>query len=130
MKLSQLSIRARLRCLMLIAGVGITLIASVTGWQVQVADQQMASNLSNRGLVLVELGSINTAQTAFALQIQEFKNMLIRGQDPEAMQKHKLGFDNAVSTVQKNLEEAFTKIGGTASDARNSSLATNSRNHQ
>ena len=52
---------------------------------------------------------IKNAQTGFLGQVQEWKNILIRGNDPEALVKHKRSFDEREKNTRAALESALQR---------------------
>jgi methyl-accepting chemotaxis protein len=51
-----------------------------------------------------ELNNIQSAHVAFKTQIQEWKNILLRGHDPEAKNKHLTAFNKEAASVQALLQ--------------------------
>ena len=62
--------------------------------------------LEQQAVVLKAQNQARSGQLAFKIQVQEWKNMLIRGGEPEARAKHQEGFDQQEKQVQVDLNEA------------------------
>jgi len=50
------------------------------------------------------------AQVSFKVQVQEWKNILLRGRDPEAFAKYRKGFEASEEQVLETLQKARTKL--------------------
>jgi hypothetical protein len=89
----------------------ITLLVGLSGYkglrrlqQLQISSIQSANN-SRKGVDLAR-----SAQVSFKTQVQEWKNILLRGQSPEAFEKYFTGFTNEEAHTQKDLSELKTLL--------------------
>ena len=75
---------------------------------------QRAENLasSHQQRLLVAALALEKAHTQFKIQVQEWKNLLLRGKDPEAYQKHFASFNQQTESVQKLFAEAQPVFSG------------------
>jgi methyl-accepting chemotaxis protein len=110
MRFTQLSVRARLAILLAFVN-GLLLVAAGYSWyaiarlstQLQVVietqnQEAAASDLSRR------------AQVDFKIQVQEWKNILLRAHDAELLEKHQRGFDDKSTAVKKSLTALKTMV--------------------
>jgi methyl-accepting chemotaxis protein len=58
------------------------------------------------------------AEIEFKFQVQEWKDMLIRGHDPEEMAHHRAGFEQREQLVDRRLADLKQALGGLGLDAR------------
>lgn len=107
MNMTQLSVRARLLLLAATSIASILLIAVVMLWQLQGLSSDMSVNQARTTKKIELMQTINLAELAFRGQVQEWKNILIRGQKPEEMQKHQVGFEKQGASVQSQLNKAL-----------------------
>src|SRR4051812_18085984 len=121
MLFARLTIRARLAAL-LIFGNALLLTASGYAWY---AIARLNDQLDHMGKVQDEIertGDLSRrAQLAFKGQVQEWKNILVRGQEQELFDKHLAAFQErsvAVKSLLTSLNEAAKRVGlpGTLAD--------------
>ncbi|GLH72368.1 methyl-accepting chemotaxis protein [Geothrix limicola] len=101
--LDRISVRAKLRllagCLMVAA-----LALGAAGFWVAYRLTTQSSELADTMMRLAQAGDMaREAQNDFKTQVQEWKNILIRGHDPEQMTKYKAAFDKSEKEVEADL---------------------------
>ena len=107
MNMTQLSVRARLLLLAATSIASILLITVVMLWQLQSLSSDMFANQARTTKKIELMQTINLAELAFRGQVQEWKNILIRGQNSEEMQKHRASFEKQRDLVQSQLNKAL-----------------------
>jgi methyl-accepting chemotaxis protein len=101
-----MSLSARLRLLaasalfMLLAALGAGL------YQLHTLKTNLAASLVSAKTETDGIEAVETAQVAFKTQVQEWKNILIRGNDPKNFDKHLGGFGEDEKKVQASLKSA------------------------
>ncbi|MFI5378409.1 MAG: methyl-accepting chemotaxis protein, partial [Tepidisphaerales bacterium] len=82
-------------------------------------DQQAVSaEVSYRQALALLTGNAEDALVAFKTQVQEWKNVLIRGNDPAKYDKYFAGFEQNEKTVQAKLREAANLMRELGMDAK------------
>ncbi|RCS58253.1 methyl-accepting chemotaxis protein [Parvibium lacunae] len=119
MSLSALSIRARLLCITAVCGLGITLISILSLWQIHATDRLIAESQQKTSTVIQMRREVSRAQIAFKTQVQEWKNILLRGHETEAMQTHQAGFEKYGKEMLGYLDSVIK----TATDAQYPAIA-------
>ncbi len=104
----------------------ITFLVGVSGYrglrrmeQMQ-SDSIKAANASRHGVDLAR-----SAQVSFKIQVQEWKNILLRGHAPEAFEKHFSGFTNEEGRAQKDLASLKDLLVSIAAPTTNVEAAIN-----
>lgn len=106
--LGNLSARTRLLLLAALALVGLTLASLIGLLAINQITTQMESALARQGTVSDALMAVESAHVRFKVQVQEWKNILLRGNDPAAFDKHLAQFGEEESRVQALLAQAAT----------------------
>src|SRR5512143_41472 len=105
MKANRLTIQAKITILAIIgflflAVVGVVSIVSVNGLA-----KQATTMVTTDGKVLRLLDSLRKVQTNFQRQVQEWKDTLLRGNDPELYAKYYGNFENRNADVRQGLSD-------------------------
>lgn len=101
-----MSIRLRL---MLFAAISTLLLAGVGAiglYQMSVVKNLMLNGLEDSGKESETLIAVETAHSSFKTQVQEWKDTLLRGNDPESFEKYSAAFDKEALHVQALLSQA------------------------
>lgn len=77
-------------------------------WYSHVSESESRARL---GAITASLDAVRGAQAAFGLQVQEWKNILLRDRDPVLSVRHRTAFQNAADTVQTKLLHAAQEPG-------------------
>src|SRR5512140_3649015 len=105
MKANRLTIGAKIT---LLASVGILFLAIVGAVSIFAVDglaKQATSSVSNDTKALKLLDSLRKVQTSFQRQVQEWKDILLRGNDPELYAKYYEAFEKRSAEVSQGLAE-------------------------
>jgi len=79
---------------------------------------QLNEAIASHAEVTRAVDSARAAQVAFKTQVQEWKNILLRGKNPEAFDKHLAGFGKEEEAVRKHLADARAALLGLQLESR------------
>jgi len=134
----QIQIKQKLSILALVEVLALASIGIFSFAEASKLSSAMNGALTRQTLVLEAVDKARAAQVHFKTQVQEWKNILLRGKDSEAFEKHLKGFDAEERLVRERLEQvkaaaarlelgdrlkideamtAFEKLGGAYRDA-------------
>lgn len=105
------SAKTRLFGLAALALVSLTLISAIGLGAIHSLAGQMESALHRQGAATRALVDIESSHARFKIQVQEWKNILLRGNDPAAYEKYLAQFGEEEARVQKHLQEAAALFG-------------------
>ena len=114
MSFGHLSIRAKLGALVFVLASALLLVGAFSLWQASQLHEQLDTSLEHHRTVVQAVDAARGAQVRFKTQVQEWKNILLRGKDPEAFDKHLKGFHAEAAVVKTRFdqtEEALKKLG-------------------
>jgi methyl-accepting chemotaxis protein len=105
-----MSIRSRL---ILWAALSVLLLVGTGGigwYQMHVVKSTLTDSIDELGVANKALIAIETAHSGFKTQVQEWKNILLRGNDPEMFDKYQEAFGKEEKLVQGQLAQARTLL--------------------
>lgn len=114
MTLTNLKISTRLILLSAVLIV-CTLLVAIAGWQAVSANQQrLLTTLHNASELQQAVDEARSAQVSFKTQIQEWKNILIRGGDPQDLEQYRTAFIQSSAEAQAMLQQLQHTLEGLA----------------
>ncbi len=108
--MAQLSFRARLLFLVASACLAVAVLLISNIFLVRFLSQQTDDVLSESRQNIHALLTVENAHLHFKSQVQEWKNILLRGNDPEKLAQYRRQFDQEARAVQQGLEAAIPLI--------------------
>jgi len=103
--LNSISIKGRLIFLTGLALVGLLATASIGLFQIARFEASIARDLHALDSSKSVMQEVATANVEFKTQVQEWKNILLRGNDPESFEKYKKQFQDNANAVQQRLKK-------------------------
>ena len=104
--MNTLSIRQKLMALAASAVVALAFVAGFSWLQMNTLHEKFVAAQVRQDNFVAALNAARSAQVNFKIQVQEWKNILLRGKDPAAYDKYLKGFQEHSARVTANLEEA------------------------
>ncbi|MFZ2853021.1 MAG: methyl-accepting chemotaxis protein [Rhodocyclaceae bacterium] len=101
-----MSVRAKLGLLVVVACAGLSCLGGGGLLALMHQQQKLEQALTTQAAFGRALVGIETAHARFKIQVQEWKNILLRGNDPLLFDKYSKAFANEEHAVQKALAEA------------------------
>ncbi|MDR2839540.1 MAG: methyl-accepting chemotaxis protein [Azonexus sp.] len=105
------SVRAKIFSIVAILTVGLLLMGGIAIVRMYSLGAQAEATVSRLGSVVTLVDTARSAQHHFKVQIQEWKNLLIRGGDPALYSKHLAAFEQEEKLAIERLD-AIQKIAG------------------
>lgn len=105
---ANLSIRLRLRLQLAIAVVAMALIGGLGIYQLRSFQQAVYAEAAHLEARMRILTSVESAQIAFKTQVQEWKNILLRGHEKDSFDKYLAQFGDEEKKVQAHLERVLS----------------------
>ena len=105
MLFNRLTIRARLGALLVFVNVLLIAAAGYAWYAIARLNSQLTQTIKVQDQVERTADLSRRAQLGFKVQVQEWKNILIRGQDAELFQKHLKSFEERSASVKSLLQQ-------------------------
>jgi methyl-accepting chemotaxis protein len=109
--IQRLSVRARLAILLVFVNGLLAVAAGYSWYAITRLGSQLQGAIDQQNLVATASDAARLAQLDFKKQVQEWKDTLLRGSEPELLQKHQRGFDERSVAVKKSLVALKTMLG-------------------
>ncbi len=91
------------------------IVVGLGGWySLSLTNANNVKAMATAEALTVSINTARTAQVEFKKQVQEWKDLLLRGQDPSAFEKYRQGFVARSAVTQDNLRklaDQFSKLG-------------------
>ena len=100
-----LQLKQKLLVLVAVALLALISVGAFSFMQAHKLNDALDEAITRHALIVDTVDKARGAQVRFKTQVQEWKNILLRGKDPGAYAKHLKGFDEEERAVRQRLEE-------------------------
>ncbi|HPP48280.1 MAG TPA: methyl-accepting chemotaxis protein, partial [Accumulibacter sp.] len=109
--MSKLTISNKFLLLLVLTVVSLLFVGGFGLYRMSRIERSFAQSANRQQLLLKAVDQGRSAQVAYKIQIQEWKNILLRGKDPAAFDKYRHAFEEAGKTVANELQ-SVAKLAG------------------
>ncbi len=109
--MSKLTIANKFLLLLVLTVVSLLFVGGFGLYKMSQIEQRFAQTIVRQQLLLDAVDQGRSAQVSFKIQIQEWKNILLRGKEPEAFDKYRRAFEEEGKAVARELQ-AVGKLAG------------------
>ncbi|HQO28088.1 MAG TPA: methyl-accepting chemotaxis protein, partial [Accumulibacter sp.] len=109
--MSKLTIANKFLLLLVLTVVSLLFVGGFGLYKMSQIEQRFAQTIVRQQLLLDAVDQGRSAQVTFKIQIQEWKNILLRGKEPDAFDKYRRAFEEEGKAVARELQ-AVGKLAG------------------